>query len=137
MNYKFINKNSQGYIVLISVLIIGVVAIAITTSILFFGASSSRMLLSVEELYKTKALANACAEQALEELRQNNNLANGEHIIYIDEGSCEYTLIVGTGDNRTLQIVSEIRQTFRKTEIIVDQLKPTINVSSWKEVTDF
>jgi len=65
---KFINK---GYITLLSVLVVGAVGIAITTSLILLGLSSSNTSFTYQQMHQAKNIANACAEEALEKIRES------------------------------------------------------------------
>jgi len=65
------NNNQRGYIVLITVLVIGAVGVAIAIAVLWLGLGSSKSSFALEQSNHAKALANACAEEALQQIRDS------------------------------------------------------------------
>lgn len=117
-----------------SVLIFGAVALAIASSVLLIGLGSSKTGFIIEESGKTKSLANLCAESALQEIR-NNTLFIGTNTISIGSNSCTYTVLDNGAENRTITTTGTIGSVVRKVLINIDQINPSINVTSWQEVS--
>ena len=133
---KNLRNNKGGYITLISVLIVGAVAIAITTSMLLLGLGSSRTSFALEHGYQAKALANLCVEEALQQMRDftpfsgTNNLSAGQ-------GICTYTVTNTGGQNRLITAQGTVGTIVRKISINVNTINPKINGVSWQGVADF
>ncbi|MFC1622914.1 hypothetical protein ACFL16_00795 [Patescibacteria group bacterium] len=130
--YK-IQDTKKGYITLLSILVIGSVGVVITTSLLLLGLGSSRTSFSLEQSVQTKAVVNACAEEALQVI-QDNNPYTGTDTVTIGQGSCTYTVTSGGGGNRDVTVLGTVGTITRKVEIAIDAINPTINVTSWQEV---
>ena len=137
-------KNSQkgynlimqgGYITLVSVLIVGAVGLAITISILLFGLNSSRTSFALEQSIIAKNLANACAEEGLETIRENTTFV-GTNTFYFENGNCTYEVINNGGSNRTINSSGLVADIVRRVQINIDALSP-VNVVSWQEVAGF
>ena len=128
-------NNSGGYITLISVLIVGAVGIAITTSLILLGLGSSRTSFAVEQSNQAKALANACAEEALQQIRDSTPFT-GSGNLTLGQGVCSYTVTSQGGQNRTITASGTVGTIMRKVKIIIDKINPTIQVVSWQEVAD-
>ena len=128
-------NNSGGYITLISVLIVGAVGIAITTSLILLGLGSSRTSFAVEQSSQAKALANACAEEALQQIRDSTPYT-GSGNLTLGQGTCTYTVASQGSQNRIITASGTVGTIIRKAKIIIDKINPTIQVVSWQEVAD-
>lgn len=78
--------NESGYILLISVLIMGAVALSIATSISLLGIGASRSSFAEQQGYQSEALGDACGEIAAANLKANSNYAGGTFTI--GSGQC-------------------------------------------------
>lgn len=128
---------TKGYIALTTALIVGavgtVVGVSILTLALYYTKTSLLSYFSLE----SKGMANACAEEALKRIRLENYVGNGS--LTIDGKSCSYN-ITGTIPNleiRASNSTTAVNQTTRKVKITIDQINPTIRITSWQEVADF
>ncbi len=137
MGQQHYDKNYQrGYIALITVLVTGAVGVAITVSLLLLGLGSGRTSFSLEQSTQTKALANACVEEALEQIRDSTPFT-GTGSLTLGQGTCAYTVTSQGGQNRTITASGTVGTIVRKVKIIIDKITPNINVTSWQEVADF
>lgn len=127
---------NRGYITLISVLVVGAVGVTITISLILLGLSSSRTSFAVEQSGQAKALANACAEEALQEIRDSTPYTGSDNLT-LGQGNCTYTVTSQGGQDRTITATGTVDTIVRKVEIVIDKINPTIEVVSWQEVADF
>ncbi|MCR4328496.1 MAG: hypothetical protein NUV53_03180 [Patescibacteria group bacterium] len=134
--YKVFIRHRQGYITLISVLVVGAVGIAITISLILLGLSSSRTSFAVEQSNQAKALVNACVEEGMQQIRDATSFT-GSGSLTLGQGVCSYTVTSQGGQNRTIVASSTVGTIIRKTKVIIDKINPTIQVVSWQEVSDF
>lgn len=128
--------HNRGYITLISILVVGAVGVAITTSLLLLGLGSSRTSFALEQSNQAKALANACAEEALQQIRDSTPFT-GTGNLTLGQGTCMYTVTSQGGQNRTITASGTVGTIVRKVEIIITKINPAITVSTWQEVADF
>ncbi|MBI4272838.1 hypothetical protein HY621_03225 [Candidatus Uhrbacteria bacterium] len=135
-HYDNHNSPVQGFILLLSVLLIGVVGLAIVTSILLLGTNSSRTSFTLEQSNHAKAIANACAEEAMEQIRDSTSFTGSGNLSF-SRGTCSYTVTSQGGQNRTVTASSTVSTIIRKVKVIISSITPTITVTSWQEVTDF
>jgi len=126
----------RGYITLLSVLVLGAVGIAIAISLVLLGVGASRTSFANEQALQARALANACAEEGLEQIRDNTSFS-GTNSLSLGQGSCTYTVTNLGGSDRTIESSGTVGQVVRKVEIAIDAINPQINVTSWQEVADF
>lgn len=122
---------ANGYILLISVVILGAIATAIATALLFLGAGDSKNAISHQLSEQAKAGVNACAEEALEQIRENTNFS-GTNSISINSGICAYSVTNTGGQNRTITASSTVGTVTRRATISVTAINPKI-IATWQE----
>ena len=128
--------NNGGYSTLVSVLVVGAVGVAIAVSLILLGLGSLKTSFAHEQSNQAKALANACAEEALQQIR-DSTLFTGSGNLTLGQGTCAYTVTSQGGQNRTITSSGTVGTIIRKVKIIINQITPTIQVVSWQEVVDF
>lgn len=133
---KWYNNKQAGYITLISVLVVGAVGIAITLSLILLGLGSSRTSFAIEQSNQAKALANACAEDAMQQIYDATPFT-GNGNLTLGQGTCEFSVTSQGGQNRTITASGTVGTIIRKVKIIIDKINPTIQVVSWQEVIEF
>lgn len=126
----------EGYIALITVLVTGAVGVAIATSLLLLGLGSSRTSFALEQSNQAKGLANVCAEEALQQIRDSTPFT-GTGNLTLGQGLCSYTVTSGGAQNRTITSTGTVGTIIRKVKITLDKITPSINLTSWQEVAEF
>jgi len=129
-------KGNKGFLVLLSILIVSAVGVSIATSLLLLGVGSQRTSFAIEQSSQAMALADACAEDALEQIRKDSSYT-GTVTLSLGQGTCTYTISNGGGENRTINASSTVGTIIRRVQVSIDQINPSINASSWQEVADF
>lgn len=130
-------KNFQnGYVALITVLVTGAVGVAIAVSLLLLGLDFSRTSLALAQSNQAKALANACGEEALQQIRDSTPFT-GTGGLTIGLGFCSYTATSSGSQNRTITATGTVGTIIRKIRITLDKISPSINITSWQEAADF
>lgn len=130
------NKQSGGYITLISILAVGAVGVAIAVSLLLLGVGNSRTSFAHEQTNQAKALANTCAEKAMQQIRDSVSFT-GSGNLSLGAGTCSYVVTSQGEQNRTITASGTVDTIVRKVKIVIDKITPTIEVVSWQEVADF
>lgn len=128
---------NKGYIILISILIIGAVGTAIAVSVLLLGIAQARTSLTLDQSNEAMGLADACSEDALWQIRNDDTFTGAISYDYGDERTCDYTVANTGGENRTIQTTAQVKDVTRKSEILISQIDPEIIVDSWLDVGDF
>ena len=137
MNHSLVLCRQRGYVLLISVLLTAVVGTAIAATLPLLGASSAQMGIAAEQSAKARALADACAEYALNELRQSAGYGGSETLI-LGQGSCTVLSVLGNGNqNRTVQTTGTVGNATRRVEVVVANINPQLTLDSWQEVWEF
>lgn len=128
---KNYNKNS-GYITLISVLVVGAVSVAIAVSLLLLGLAASRTSHTYQQADQAKALASACAEEGVEQIRTSSAYV-GSGALSLGAGTCVYVVTSQGGSNRTINASGTVGGVVRKLSVIINGISPLITVASWQE----
>ena len=130
-------RSRPGYIFLISILMIGVVAMAAMTSLLLISIGIARSGLALQQSVQASALAHTCAERALLSLWKDSGYSGNEALVFA-EGECDVLRTNGTGnENRSVCIEGRTGETVRRFEILIGRVLPSIQITSWREVDNF
>jgi len=130
----------NGYIALITVLIIGAVGVTVALFLVFSSLGASQTSFSAIQSSQAKSAADSCSELALTAIQANTNLttpANGSATIdATNKVQCSYT-ISGTSPNYTIVSTGTVSPTstnvVRRDTISLNQVLPQLNVTSWLE----
>ncbi len=129
-------KLQGGYTILFSVIVLGAVGLTLAISLSTLSRASILTSSAFTNSNQAKALANACAETALQQIR-NNPSFSGTGNLSLGEGDCIYTVANLGGDNREITASGTIGDIIRKVKVSINTINPQINISSWQEVNDF
>jgi hypothetical protein len=132
----FARPKRKGYITLVSVLIASAVALSVGVSLILWGTGFTKTSLSLKQSHQAKALADACAEEALQQIQDSGSFT-GSATIPLGQGSCSYTVTDLGAQNRLLIASGTVGAAVRRIQISIDQVSPTVNVTSWQEVVSF
>ncbi|NCT00148.1 hypothetical protein GW765_04210 [Candidatus Parcubacteria bacterium] len=133
---KNTQHNQQGYVILITILIIGAVSATIAISLLLLSIQASKNARVKELSIIARVYADTCAESALQEIRDSTPFT-GTQTLTFSEGECTYTVTSGGGQNRTVMASSTVDTIIRRVEVSIDKINPQINIISWQEVSSF
>lgn len=131
-NYKL--QAEPGYVVLLTVLIVGVVAVSVATTLLISSVDAARSAAVEEQSRKARAMSDACIEEALEQIRAASNFT-GYGIVALGGNACSYNVINLGGTNRKIIASSTVGSVVRKSRAMLDKVKP-IRITSWQDVID-
>jgi hypothetical protein len=134
------NQQEGGYVVLLTVLIMGAVVTAIAGFLLLTGQNASISSTSVVGNTNAKAAATGCAELGLSAILANVNSptpATGSQTLNTTTGAtCTYA-ITGTSPNYTIAVTGTVTQGVRsyvhRMTLTTNQVTPQINVTSWQD----
>lgn len=130
-------KNPPGYIALISVIIMSALAILIGVGVLTRALEESSIQDAQEYAARAEAAATHCAETALMKLKTSQAYA-GNETLSVNGDACRIRAVGGSGnENRTIQTTSTVMGASRNIAIYVQQIDPTLLVSSWQDVANF
>lgn len=123
---------ANGYVLLISVIILGAIATSIAVTLLFLGSGDSKNAISHQQSEFAQATVNACAEEALEQIRSSTSFT-GTNNISINNGSCTYAVTNTGGETRLVTASSTVDGINRHVSIIITAINPKL-VVSWQEI---
>jgi hypothetical protein len=122
-----------GYILLVTILVAGAVAIAIATSLLFLATNAGRMGLTIEQSSRALAYANTCMENALAALTADGTYA-GDTSMLFSQGSCTIHAVGGSGNaDRTICVDGASGAATRHLEATLSRVLPTAQFSIFRE----
>ena len=124
---------NRGFIALVTILIISSVALLVCLSVSFFALSEAQMSLQKNQSSQARYLANLCAEEALMKLKEDVNY-QGNEVFNFEQGSCQILPIEG---NWTIKVLADCSNQIKKLKIVLNQISPETEISSWQEVADF
>ena len=123
----------KGYVALISVLAVGTVGVVVVTGVILLGLSWSRTSFTAEQSFQAKALADACVEEALQQIKDSIPFT-GNGTLTFGQGSCAYTVTNNGAQNRSVVSVGTVGTVVRKVSVTLDKISPGINITGWQEV---
>jgi len=130
-------KYREGYIALLSVLIISAVMVIFLVGGLFRSTGVANMRIKEEAAARAHAAATACAEHALLELLQSTDY-QGDEMLSVGEETCQVLFTAGFGNtNRKIFTRSTVLGAVWKIEIHIDTVQPDISIDSWHDVLAF
>lgn len=129
-------KDQSGVVLLLGVLIVSVVGVMIGLFVILGSIAASNNSQVYQQSDKALGLAEACAEIALQALAEDIN-SSGSESVTIDSESCDYEILVGAGDTRTIQAEATKNGLVKRVQIVTSDLTPTIEIESWREVEAF
>ena len=127
----------QGYIALISVILMSALGLGIMLSVIASGVNASRTDFSLQQSGAARSLASSCAEEALEKILETSTTSSSGNLT-IGSGTCSY-LITATSSGQTIIISSTgvLGTVTSKIKVVLATTTPGITLSSWEEVADF
>lgn len=129
--------DNGGYVLLLSVLVVGTIGATVAVSLLVLGVISSKTTLANQQSLQARELADTCAHEAIERLTRDDTYASGETII-LSTGVCTIDAVSGTGTtNRTVQTTGIAGAATRRVEVTITDLEFPVTVDAWEEVGDF
>ncbi len=125
------NKNNRGFSTLFVVILLGSAILSFALAISTSNFWSIQRSTAAKNSIQGKALVNACAEIALENIRQNNSYA-GTNNITLNNNSCDYTVTNNGGASKKIIVSGTINTVISKLTIITNSFNP-LTISSWLE----
>lgn len=121
----------NGFSTLLIVIILGGIALALTLSLSTSGVWSIRSSIDSKTSNTAKSLVDACAEIALEVVRENNAYT-GTNAVLLHGNTCTYSVGNTGGATRLLSVVGSVGDITRKLTITTSAFNP-LTISSWQE----
>ncbi len=127
----------HGFVFLLSVLAVGVIAAATAASLLLLGGAAESTSYTVEQSMQAMEFARSCVERGLQDARSDMAFA-GDRSYSWPRGSCRL-LQIGTATDSEDVFCAEGRSglAVRRLEVEVATLYPDVKIRSWNEVKTF
>jgi hypothetical protein len=131
------SRGRPGYILLITVLMIGMIAVATTVALRFLGWMNEITSFTASESNQALANAQTCVERAILNLRTDMAYV-GRETATLSSGTCSLKEIQGSGnENRIICAEGTAGSAVRRLEIVLQRAFPSARVESWREVSAF
>ncbi len=124
-------KNKKGFSTLLVVILLGSVAMTLALTLTTSSVWSIRASIDTRNSNKAKGLVNACAEVALEKIRESNNFV-GTNSVTLSGNVCNYTVADTGGSTRSITVSGIVNGITRNLNITTSSFNPLI-ISSWEE----
>lgn len=125
-------QSNRGFGTLLIVILLGGVALALTLLLSTSSVWSIRGSIDSKTANIAKSLANACAEVALEAMRENNSFT-GTNTVALNGNTCLYTVTNTGGTTRSVSVSGTVGGITRKLTITTTAFNP-LTIGSWQEV---
>jgi hypothetical protein len=127
-------SSQNGYVALITVLIVGAASLAVALALLVGGADSQRSALVTQQSAQARSLAKSCVEEALQQMRDNQAYV-GTNTLTFPQGSCTYIVTNTGGNNRTISASGTVGNVVRKISAYATITSSSLSITSWQEVS--
>lgn len=125
----------QGYVALISVILIGALGTAIMLSVILSGVSAGKTDFSLQQSGGARVLASSCAEEALQQISETGTTSTSGNLT-IGSGTCMY-LVEVQSNQITVNATGFLGTVTNKIKVVLSTTTPNLILSSWQEVADF
>lgn len=121
-----------GFSTLLIVILLGSAGLALVLGLSTSSVWSIKSSIDTKNSNQAKALVNACAEVALETIRENNSYT-GSSSVALNNNTCNYTVADTGGMTRSVVVSGTVAGIVRKLNITTSAFNPLV-ISSWQEV---
>lgn len=125
--------NQDGYVALLSVLIVGTIATVVDVTLLITGVDAQRETLVTQQSAQARGLTDACTEEALQQLHDNTAFT-GSNNLTLALSTCTYTVTSTGSSTRTITSSATVGNVVRKVIVYVTMSSSSISITSWQEV---
>lgn len=131
------NQKNKGYMTLTNVITVGAMALTVAISLLIVGMNSYENTYITEESVILDSLIYSCGEIALNQIKLNNSYA-GNETYTIGERTCRIEDVISNPDGTvSINIYANVNEVVKRSQIVIDQLAPVIQIDSWSDVASF
>ncbi len=126
-----IKNNQKGIAAIITVIIIGAVALVMGKSLALIGFSHSETAQAYSQGNMAKEIAVSCVEEVLRRFQIDENHSASDKNISISAGQCIYTTSAN-GQERTIYINAEYNNYYHKSNASININSGIITIINWK-----
>lgn len=131
-NAKECTQAQGGYAALFSVILVTVILLSAASVLLLLGTQGGVSSRSQQEEHAALSASTACAESALESIRENKSYS-GSGSLTLARASCTFTVTNLGGTSRQVAASGVAGDATRKVTVLVTATSPTISVTSWQD----
>ena len=135
---KKVLKSNDGFIAIVSAVIVAVILLTVTLSLSFTGFLARFDTLNLEYKERSFSLAEACADSAIFQIASNQAfVAATPQTVVIGSFSCQYTVSAVSGGVNTIKTKATFPQTGAEqavTNLLISVDNASLGVISWDEV---
>lgn len=135
--HHYETRAQEGYIALLSVIILGVIGGLIAITLYVTGIQNSQSSLLNIQTKEARYLSDSCSEIAIQQIiniTENNSTSS---VYNIGRGTCSFTITDTTEGYKQIDSTGIIDEVIRKNTVIINPnettLKNTVNIISWQE----
>lgn len=133
-NKKLFNN---GFIAITAIILLSAFFIVLFVGMFFSAAEEMERTVDKEKIMIALSLANSCAEEALNRLKNDINY-DGEESINIGKYQCDILELESTEYMKTIKTEGEADGYLKRIQIEVSiQNYPELEIIDWQEVSDF
>jgi hypothetical protein len=130
-----IKENNQGIAAIITVIIVGAVALIFTRGIGLMGLDELDAMSACLAGEQARAAAESCLDEGLRRLELDNDFSADEENIALPQGSCRLS-VSGTGSSRIIAADASYEASYRRYEAIVELLSDRLEISNIEEIVN-
>lgn len=123
----------QGYVLLLSVLVIGAVSLTIALALLASGVDGQRATDIYQRSQQARALADGCAEEALQRLH-DNTAYSGSGSLTLGNGTCTFSVSPGAPGTATIGATGIVKGVMRAERVSVQITSVGLTIAAWQIV---
>lgn len=121
------HSQQQGFVALIALLVVAAAGLTIGLTVSLAGIDELQSSYGQSQALKARAVASACVEEGLEQLRRN--WANDSRTLSIGPDSCILTTVTSAG-SATVAAIGTVGIYQHKIQVTVDS---GLEVTAWQE----
>lgn len=126
----------QGFVTLLAVIILGAVGVLIVSSLLLISTLLAQNDLIKTSSEKSGAFAEACLENALEDIRETTAFTGNTSLTF-PEGNCTCSVSDLGGERRRIETTGSSSNTVTRIRVTINKINPQIVIESREKVADF
>jgi hypothetical protein len=128
-------RDQQGYVALISAIVISVLLITITFALSFTSFYGRGNILNSEFKKVSYGLASSCAENAMLKLALNQSYVpvSGGETLNLGSNTCKIISVTSSGSQRTIKTQSIYKNTYSNLQVLVTLSPSSLTVNRWTE----
>lgn len=123
-------RKTQGYVAISTVLMVGVVVMAIGVAVILNGINEVQSAFAESRKEAALGVANACVQDGLIRLNKNNAIPR---MVVLPEGSCAVTINSQMGNTWDVTFTSTVNG-YTKSLRVTATRTTTVTINSWLEI---